>query len=846
VLPVENPDGLTLHPGRAYLDEQIEIFNPTDGVHPYYFWNNTAFPNRPGTRFMYPMTLGSDHNGVEFFSWPLHEGRDMTWLKNYPGPTSVFGYQVDFDFFGAYDVDRDYGIVQFADHTKVPGKKAWTWGESDSGLAAQAVLTDEDGPYIEVQSGPLQTQADFEMLAPGQRVAWQEFWYPAAGLGDGFEYANLDAVVQRRAAADSGAGGTEGAAVGAPAGDEFRVMPTRDLPGARLSIAREGETIASESFDMRAGVAVSLTAPIAATEPVDIELTDGDGQTVLRYRSPLEIPDRQAPVRTTDDAGNDPNLLFERAFAFDKQGDRVRARAGYARILAIDPDHAPTHVAIGVLDAEAGLSGAALGHFDRAVELAPGDGMGWYLRAATRLRLDDLMGAAEDADKASRLTGTVALGHDLIGRVRMREGGFQAAIEAFQAAQAAGGAEIRVAEHLMLATYASGDAFEAARMANQSIAAGTVRLVPHAVSALTEADLTLTERAERFARRTGEWVGEPEFAYLELVFRFAHLGLLDEADALLGAVGTESANGARPLPLYVRAWLARVRGERGRALIDELLPLAMAAGVPADYVFPAHTEMIAVLGNALEADPEDAPAHLYLGNLYAGLGRVDEAVEHWESAVRLDPSLSVAHRNLGLTSWKRDNDLTAAVERYRAAIEARPDDQTLYRDLAGVLIDQGQAARAIEVLENTPADAERRADATVLLARTYTDVGRYDDAIALLESTTFTNREGDAGTGQIFYRAHVERGVARMENGESEAALADFEAALTYPANLNAGRSHEPREARAEYWRGMALQALERTEEARSAWQTCVDGVAAGTEQEEHIALCRIRLSGLR
>ena len=89
---------MTLHPGKAYLDERIRIANPTDGMHPYYFWNCTAFPNRPGTRFIYPMTLGTDHNGTEFFTWPIHKGKDLTWLKNYPTYTSVFAYQCAFDF----------------------------------------------------------------------------------------------------------------------------------------------------------------------------------------------------------------------------------------------------------------------------------------------------------------------------------------------------------------------------------------------------------------------------------------------------------------------------------------------------------------------------------------------------------------------------------------------------------------------------------------------------------------------------------------------------------------------------------------------------------------------------
>jgi len=187
---------VTLHPGRAYLDEQIRIFNPVDAVNPYYFWNCTAFPCHAGTRFIYPMTLGTDHNGVEFFTWPVHEGNDLSWLKNYETWASIFAVDCVFDFFGAYDVRADRGVVQVANHYELSGKKAWTWGQWDFGLVSQKNLTDEDGPYIEVQSGPLPTQSDYGMLLPRQEVAWREWWYPVHGLGEGFEFATKDLAVQ--------------------------------------------------------------------------------------------------------------------------------------------------------------------------------------------------------------------------------------------------------------------------------------------------------------------------------------------------------------------------------------------------------------------------------------------------------------------------------------------------------------------------------------------------------------------------------------------------------------------------------------------------------------------------
>jgi hypothetical protein len=187
---------VTLHPGRAYLDEQITLTNPTDGPHPYYFWNCTAFPNRPGTRFIYPMSLGMDHTGREFFRWPVDKGRDLTWLKNYPRYQSIFAVNCTHDFFGAYDVDADRGIVQVANHNELGGKKAWTWGQWEFGKVAQQNLTDADGPYIEVQSGPLPTQSDYGMLGPHDSLSWQELWYPVHGLGDGFEYANRNVAAE--------------------------------------------------------------------------------------------------------------------------------------------------------------------------------------------------------------------------------------------------------------------------------------------------------------------------------------------------------------------------------------------------------------------------------------------------------------------------------------------------------------------------------------------------------------------------------------------------------------------------------------------------------------------------
>jgi len=142
-------------------------------------------------------------------------------------------------------------------------------------------------------------------------------------------------------------------------------------------------------------------------------------------------------------------------------------------------------------------------------------------------------------------------------------------------------------------------------------------------------------------------------------------------------------------------------------------------------------------------------------------------------------------------------------------------------------------------------EVRRFARQAVLEAQAYVDEKRWDDCVKFLEATPyFVNWEGQDVTWRLFNRAHIERGRQRLDSRDAKAALADFEAALTYPANLNVGRSDKPEEAPAQYWRGKALAALGRAEEARSAWQTGAEGADVAGAQNEYRQKCRDALAG--
>ncbi|MHC4404914.1 MAG: hypothetical protein ACYTG0_35150, partial [Planctomycetota bacterium] len=82
--------------------------------------------------------------------------------------------------------------------------------------------------------------------------------------------------------------------------------------------------------------------------------------------------------------------------------------------------------------------------------------------------------------------------------------------------------------------------------------------------------------------------------------------------------------------------------------------------------------------------------------------------------------------------------------------------------------------------------------------------------------------------------------------GQAAESLEDFEAALAYPENLGVGRSNRPQEAPAQYWRGKALLALGRTEEARAAFQAGVAGHQGSDEQNKYRQMCKAALAALK
>src|SRR5208337_1745522 len=146
--------GLTLHPGRSYLEASFRIINRTPVPTSMLSFSNVAVSVNDTYQVIFPPSTQfvTFHAKRDFTTWPIATtkyagsdftpGVDVSWYKNHYNATSMFAWNYLDDFFAGYDHGKDAGILSVADHNVAPGKKFWTWGNSPRGRAEDHLLTD--------------------------------------------------------------------------------------------------------------------------------------------------------------------------------------------------------------------------------------------------------------------------------------------------------------------------------------------------------------------------------------------------------------------------------------------------------------------------------------------------------------------------------------------------------------------------------------------------------------------------------------------------------------------------------------------------------------------------------
>lgn len=811
--------GLSLRPGRRQIFVDIRLENRTLLPHRYYFWSNSAERVTRGTRFIAPLASAYGWQGI--MRYPVHNGTDISWYRHHPHALDLFSRQLQGDFFGCYDYEQEEGVVNVADRREVAGRKYFTWGHAPDGLIWQHILSDGDGPYIEIQSGPFPTQGIFKMLEPHRVHRWQETWYGVWNTS-GFAFANQDVALNL-------VGGEEGARITGNA--------NRTIADAVITASQYGTEVGRREGPFAPGQPLSM--------PVKLRDPDGRVEVVVASASEGELARALLPWEGEEDDPGDPQLtpaelesatgLCAQGYGHERGFDWDQARTCYEQALVKDPLCVRARVRLGVLDLKRGLPAAAEARLGQALRLDEDEAEARFYRGLARRELGDRRGAEADLGLAWRTSRAFAApaGYLLAG-LAVEAGQLRQALEQFTQAAALEAPGTRSWCMRCAALRSLGRADEAAALAQRLLHSD-----PLNPQLRFELGLVAETHGNRAAMQEFRHAARGEAqTYIELATDYAGCGWVDTAIRVLQLA---VADADAPMVRYFLAYYLGLAGrdEESRAMYRE------AAAMSGDFVFAHRLEAEAVLRQAMAVNPADANAPYYLGTLLYMVGRQAEGRQLWLVAVDRGCHLSALYRSLGWVGWRCDGDPITALSWYDRALGRRPDDFRLYLDMDQIRAALGtDAASRLQALRRAPAAVQAKGRIAACMAQLHLLLAEYEEALAVLESRRFDPWEGARGMRQLWVEAHTGRGEELVDAGDWAGARREFEAGLEYPVALGVGRSWRPADAPLHYRAGVACQALGDLVAAHQHWQAALQEThhPIPTLERAYVEMSRLRL----
>ena len=230
-------------------------------------------------------------------------------------------------------------------------------------------------------------------------------------------------------------------------------------------------------------------------------------------------------------------------------------------------------------------------------------------------------------------------------------------------------------------------------------------------------------------------------------------------------------------------------------------------------------EMIAVLEDAMQANPNDSHAPYYLGNLLFDW-QPQRAHALWETSARLGADFPVVYRNLAMVYTRQGNQRDKALAALEKAVQFGGNAMVL-NDLDKLYEENGvPPEKRLSLMEAHQAVVNRD---DVIAREINLDIfaGKPDAAIQLLQSRFFRAWEGGGSfsLGDSWINANLARGHQQMIDKHYAQALADYQAALQIPVNLQEATGNvSGRKVEVSYWIGNAYQAMGDSENAQRFW----------------------------
>lgn len=837
--------GLTLRPGRSYIETEVRMFNPTEHTHSILYWANVATHVNEDYQAIFPPSVhqGVYHAKNSFIHWPIsdeiYNGKDYTgqidvsWWKNHPDPISIFAYDLQEDFMGGYDHARDAGTVHVGNHHIVKGAKLWEWGPGEYGHMWDCeILTDEDGPYAELMVGGFSdNQPDYSWIKPGEVKRLKQYWYPVRDIG-GFKKANLDAAVNL----DLIAG--KRIVVG--------INTTRELKGCRVILSENEKIIYEEEADI--GPGTPFTALVSLNGKADLtlyklRLVDQNNLELISYQEQLaeyiaELPEPVSPPAKPAEIDNIEELVLagQRIMQFHNPG--LDPKDYFTEAIGRDPLNSMANLHLGNLAALAGRYNEAADYYRNTIGritkdyTRPRDCEALYRLGVVLKKQKKYEAAIDTLYRATWDQTWYSAAYLELAGISMLKGKFGEALDHLNHSLSMNAVNPKAYTMKSAVLRQLGD------KANAGITARRVR------------DLDPLNHVAAYELLQNNAIPNSEFTslmndnkenYLELACSYMNTGLYEEAASVvsLALSSEDSVLNSYPILYYYGAYLAEVQGDT--TLADAYYTLASEAST--DYAFPFRFETIDVLKAGIEYNSKDASAWYYLGNIYYD-HQPDKAIVCWKQAIKLNHGLAIAHRNLGWAYYRYLEDIDRAIGYYETAVSLKKDDPRYFYEL-DVLYELNNESLELryDLFASNDGVVKERQDSYLREIEVLLLNGKTDTVLSSLMEHTFLRQEGVVSLHDLFVDAQLLKGMELLQAGAPEQALEHFLLADTYPQNQQIGRiSGYHKEAQIFYFTGLAYLELGQKSEAKSYFRKAVDTPTGNSEYLYYHALSQLEL----
>lgn len=767
--------GMTIYPDKSYIRCDYVFINPTNQKQPFQFWATATTHANEWTQAQYPGDMVTGHGKHEFWNWPVHDGVDLTWWKNVPNASSYFAFNNPSDWFGTYDHKAQGGTVHVASHYTMPGKKLWTWGSGPSGRIWEDILTEGGGAYFEPQAGAWSdNQPDYHWMSPNEVRTTHDYWYPVRDTR-GYHNANRDFAVNT----DLKDGMAFGAVYSTGILKDCKVVLKNARTGQNLS-----ETVTAISpdkpFTREAKVGSEVTVydlHLAVYDPAGRLLIELQQQPPKKVELPPGQKDPGDPKKMNQDQ------LYHAGEWLDKYVRRPEALVYYDEALQKDPKDFRVNTEMGFLALKQGRWKDALSHFNTALERDQDNSRVYFGKGLALAGMSNYKEAYDQLYRATYTYDYFSVASLNLARISARWGDFRKAIELTEEAESQNGRFADIPA-LRAAAYRHLDDYSRA----QAAAEKAMTLDPMHFMGGYEKALVAIHSGRPADPCLQIWLsimrGEVQ-NYIELATAYAAAGLYQDADDILARYAAGKDDKALyPMVGYLRGYFKEMSGDPAAAVSF----YEKAALGPAEHTNPHRLEERAALEAALQKRPQDAHAHLFLGNLLYAIGQQEEGFAQWKKAVECDGILALAWRNVAYADNNFRKDLPASYKAYQRTMQLAPND-------GRVLLEMDQVAQAMKFpaperlayLENHAQALNSRDDLVVRWVDLCLEIGgesKLKAALDRLKTRRFNLWEGGYDIHDAWVEVNQELGGLAMSRQDYPAALQYYKDACEYPKNL--------------------------------------------------------------